>query len=195
MKTQVFFGGAFDPFHLGHASLIEAAYDYFKGNLTIQLVVTATSAQDKQFSLGTYHRIALLEEVVALYDYVTLNLCEFELPAPSYSVNTLAFLNQTQPVKYLLIGEDQWNQFSSWHQASYLMNQYKILVGRRLQDDKAVKKQTELPIKQPIYLENALFDCASSMLKTKELSDWKGKVPGCVLNYVKKHQLLGATYE
>ena len=87
-----------------------------------------------------------------------------------------------------MIGEDQWDQFSTWHQSSYLLKNYKILVGRR-QLKTPVKNNKKNHLNQPIYLENSLFNCASSILKTKNTSHWIGKVPSCVLNYILKHQL------
>ena len=191
MKKKVFFGGAFDPFHIGHASLIEAAFDYFKGNLEVFLVPTAKPVEKKSPVLPVYHRIAMLETLLEKYSFLRLNLCEFELEAPSYTYNSLKHLNSehSNQLKYLLIGEDQWQHFSSWYKADEIQLENIILVGKRpLKVHKSVFPNALLS-KNVVMLDNVTIDCASSTLRQESFDTWHSYVPKEIFNYINTHQL------
>ena len=59
---------------------------------------------------------------------------EFNLPKPSYTINTLNKLSETYPDRdfYLLIGADNWAAFDRWKSPEEIMSRHHVLVYPRL---------------------------------------------------------------
>ncbi|MBQ4445680.1 MAG: nicotinate (nicotinamide) nucleotide adenylyltransferase, partial [Prevotella sp.] len=116
IKTGIY-GGSFDPLHNGHISLARQALQKI-GLDEVWLIVSPHNPLKKQENLTDDHlrlemaRLALADEPqLVVSDY------EFHLPRPSYMWNTLEQIQQDEPQRelYLLIGEDNWENFDQWY--------------------------------------------------------------------------------
>lgn len=127
------FGGAFDPPHLGHQALT--------------LHVLATQNVDQVWWLPTpvhpfaknmaswSQRLVMCQLALRHFDVHKVRLCEIEnaLPAPNYTVETVAALQKRHPGWdfSLVIGSDNVDRLDSWHDIARLRSLCQFIVVPR----------------------------------------------------------------
>jgi len=115
MNIGLFFG-SFNPIHVGHliiANVMVETTDIDK----VWFVISPQNPFKKRASL--LHEFDRLDMVrAAIHDNYQLEVCdvEFNMPKPSYTVDTLAYLMDKHPDKEfkLIIGEDSLTHFHKW---------------------------------------------------------------------------------
>jgi nicotinate-nucleotide adenylyltransferase len=126
------FGGAFDPPHLAHAALVQAAVaDLALDELRI---VPTGQAWHKAHSLSpAHHRLAMAQLAFGHLPRVVVDPCETQRAGPSYTVDTLTELQQQWPGAELLLvmGEDQARALTSWHDWQQVLRLAIICVAER----------------------------------------------------------------
>jgi len=133
MNVGLYFG-TFNPIHVGH--LIIANHMAEHTNLDeVWLVVSPQNPfKQKKTLLEDYHRYQLVQ--IATEDFPNLNpsKIEFNLPKPSYTVNTLAHLSEAYPQHNfnLIMGEDNLNSFHKWKNYEFILENYHLYVYPRL---------------------------------------------------------------
>ncbi len=132
MKVGLFFG-SFNPIHVGH--LIIANYMVNHTDLDqVWLVVSPQNPFKKKESLANdYDRLHLVR--LAIEDNSTLRASniEFDLPKPSYTVDTLAYLKEKHPKKafVLIMGGDNIATFHKWKNYEHILDHHEIYVYNR----------------------------------------------------------------
>ena len=132
MKTGLFFG-SFNPIHSGH--LIIANYIVENSELEeLWLVVTPHNPHKKRSTLADdYDRLHLVN--LAVQEHVKLFSCniEFDMPKPSYTVDSLAYLKEKHPDRdfVLIMGGDNLASFRKWKNYEVILNNYEIYVYKR----------------------------------------------------------------
>lgn len=132
-KTIGLFFGSFNPIHIGH--LIIANY---MANFTaldeVWFVVSPHNPFKEKKSLGNmYDRLEMIH--LALEGSEKLHACdiEFNLPQPSYTIDTLIYLKEKYPSKdfTLIMGEDNLVSFRKWKNYDIILRDFKIIVYPR----------------------------------------------------------------
>ena len=115
------FGGSFDPVHLGHLVVAEAAADVLGARVRLM------PAREQPFKRGAAaatpeQRAEMLDLAVRGNPRLSVERIELELPTPSYTVRTLRALAQREPGNRftLLLGADAARELSAWHEAAAL---------------------------------------------------------------------------
>lgn len=133
MKIGLFFG-SFNPVHTGHLLIA----NYFVQFTQLDQIWFIVSPQNPFKANGT-----LLNETVRL-DMLKLAIngderfkasdFEFNLPRPSYTVNTLAELQKAHPNYTFvpIIGGDNLQSFHLWKDYQTIINNHEIFVYRRV---------------------------------------------------------------
>ena len=118
---EALFGGSFDPVHMGHLIVAEAAADAL--DVCIRFVV----AREQPFKGRTHHaspeqRADMVAAAIAGNPRFRVERIELELPPPSYTVRTLRALAQREPGNrfLLLIGGDAAQDLPGWHEVEAL---------------------------------------------------------------------------
>ena len=131
-KTGLFFG-SFNPIHVGH--LIIANHIVQHSSLDeIWFVISPQSPfKQKASLLADYHRYALVNYAVEDNPKLWASNIEFNLPQPSFTAHTLAFLEEKYPMKdfALIMGEDNIIHFDKWKNYETILNSYPIYVYPR----------------------------------------------------------------
>jgi nicotinate-nucleotide adenylyltransferase len=129
----IFFGGTFDPPHLGHADCIDIVKAEFPASKIIVLPSFAppvSSTSLKSPSAPFLDRLAM--SVVAFDDRenVEVSSAEEELETPSYTVNTLEYFKSVYPSSRLfwLLGADQLQSFPSWKEPQKILEKAGLIV-------------------------------------------------------------------
>ena len=111
------FGGAFDPPHVAHAALIQAAVTDLQ--LDELIVVPTGQAWHKSRTLTpAHHRLVMAELAFSHLSHVRIDPIETQRAGPSYTVDTLRELAAQIPDTelFLIVGEDQARTLTTWHE-------------------------------------------------------------------------------
>ncbi|MEO8295563.1 MAG: nicotinate-nucleotide adenylyltransferase [Gemmatimonadota bacterium] len=126
-------GGSFDPIHHGHLIVAQSALEQL-GLTEIRFVV----AREQPFKQGRHvasavHRARMVELAIEGQPQFLLESIELELPAPSYTVDTLRALKQREPEAAftVLLGSDTARELPKWREASEVASLSTICVFGR----------------------------------------------------------------
>ena len=110
------FGGAFDPPHLAHVALVEAAIVQLQLD-QVQVLPTGQAWHKPRQLSDAAHRLAMTRLAFAHMPQVVVDAREIRRTGPSYTVDTLHELQIEFPCAqlYLLLGDDQRRSLASWH--------------------------------------------------------------------------------
>ena len=132
MKIGLYFG-SFNPIHTGH--LIIASHVVNHTDLQqVWLVVSPQNPFKQEASLlNEYHRLHLAQ--LAVEDDIRLRASdiEFKLPRPSYTIDTLIYLQEKYPQHEftIVMGSDSFQNLPKWKNADLLIRNYSFVVYNR----------------------------------------------------------------
>ena len=132
MKIGLFFG-SFNPIHHGHlmvASFIANHTDLQQ----VWLVVSPQNPHKTQSSLlNEYDRLHLAQLAIEDDDQIKVSDIEFKLPKPSYTIDTLTYLEEKYPQHrfYVIMGSDSFQNLPKWKNFEALVKNYQFIVYRR----------------------------------------------------------------
>jgi nicotinate-nucleotide adenylyltransferase len=119
--VDALFGGSFDPVHLGHLVVAEAAADALGARVRLM------PAREQPFKRGAAsatpeQRAAMLELAVHGNPRLAVERIELELETPSYTVRTLRALAEREPGNRftLLLGADAAAELGTWREVPAL---------------------------------------------------------------------------
>ncbi len=183
MKIGLFFG-SFNPVHNGH--LVIAGYlAEFSDLQQIWLVVSPHNPLKPAGTLlQDYHRFHLVELGIGSYRKLKASKIEFELPKPSYTVVTMAYLQEKYPDHdfCLIMGADNLENFHKWKDYRILLENHDIYVyprplysGGDLKDHPRVK-----------WIDAPLMEISSSFIRKaiREGKDVRFMMPESVADYI-----------
>jgi len=127
-----FFGGSFDPPHMGHLSIIQSC---IVESQQFVLIPTKQSPFKDQIPLASaYHRIRMLELLISKIDHpIIIDDWEINNPAPNYTYETIRHLQMDYPKRnlFMVIGGDQLTYFHKWKNYRKIMNLVRIVAFNR----------------------------------------------------------------
>ncbi|MEM9837418.1 MAG: nicotinate (nicotinamide) nucleotide adenylyltransferase [Bacteroidota bacterium] len=156
-KNIGLFFGSFNPVHTGH--LIIANYMVSQAALDeVWLVVSPQNPFKKSKTLADqYARLDLVKLGIGDTPGLRASSVEFQLPKPSYTIETLAYLRDTHPETQfaLIMGGDNLPTLSKWKNYEIILRDYDIYVYQRpgttlgpLADHPRVNVQSDVPLMQ-----------------------------------------------
>jgi nicotinate-nucleotide adenylyltransferase len=85
-------------------------------------------------------RLDLLNKAVGDYSKIRVSTIEWEMPQPSYTINTFQRLRMKYPEDTfdLIIGSDNWATFHRWKDYQLILKNFKILIYPRRGSDRIV---------------------------------------------------------
>lgn len=127
------FFGSFNPVHVGH--MIIANYMATQTNLDkIWLVVSPQNPLKQKSSLARdADRLHLVRLAIGDNPNLAASNIEFDLPKPSYTIDTLTYLKEKYPdYEFVLImGGDNLGSLHKWKNYEILLRDYQIYVYKR----------------------------------------------------------------
>ena len=132
MKVGLYFG-SFNPVHHGHLLIAT----YLLQNTPLQQVWFVVSPQNPlkpaASLLNEYHRLYLVQLAVEGEKDLKAVDIEFKLPKPSYTVDTLAYLQEKYPTHEfsIIMGSDSFQNLSRWKNAEWLLRNYSLYIYKR----------------------------------------------------------------
>ena len=110
-----FFGGTFNPAHLGHLALAQQALCTLKLDKLWWLPANPWQ-KDPQELLAKSLRIKSIEQTIVNEPRMAIDTRELSRSGLSYSIDTVKELARQYPndERFYLIGADQWENFHTW---------------------------------------------------------------------------------
>lgn len=133
MHIGLYFG-SFNPIHHGH--LIIANYLIANSGLDEVWFVLSPQNPFKKSStlLNENHRFFLLQQAIEGEKKLKVSKVEFNLPRPSYTVDTLAYLKEKYPTYefHIIMGSDSFQNLGKWKNADVIARNYPIILFKRM---------------------------------------------------------------
>ena len=127
------FGGTFDPIHVAHLAVAEAARD----DLGLASVTFIPAGQpphklERAISPAT-HRLAIVEAAVAGNSGFRVSRMEMDRDGPSYTVDTLEALRAIDPLTplALIVAMDSFLDLPTWHEPRRVLAAATLVVAPR----------------------------------------------------------------
>ncbi len=138
MKKIGLYFGTFNPIHVGH--LIIANYMSYHTDLDeVWLIVSPQNPlKEKTSMLADYHRLSLVRVAIEDNPKLKVSNIEFDLPKPSYTINTLTYLKEKYPNNLfcLIMGEDNLRTFHKWKNYEMILKDHFLYVYPRIITEK-----------------------------------------------------------
>lgn len=197
MKTRVvLYFGSFNPVHRGHIALAEYIIaDGFADSVV--LIVSPQNPHKEQSDLAAeFSRYEMCQAACAasLYpDKIQVSAVEFTLPRPSYTIDTLNFLEENFGDKMefsILMGADNIENFHRWKNHEQIIANYPILVYPRAGYSLSRSQYAD----RVVFLENApLFNISATDIRiaVSQGGDISDMVIPEVESYIKLNKIYG----
>lgn len=144
MKKIGLYFGTFNPIHVGHLIIANYMADYTELDEVWLVVSPQNPLKKKETLLKDHHRLSLVR--IALEDNTKLmaSNIEFDLPIPSYTINTLVHLKEKYETYefHLIMGEDNLRSFHKWKNQEEIINNHKIFVYPRALTEREMEDNT-----------------------------------------------------
>lgn len=121
MNIALYFG-SFNPIHIGHLIIANFAVQQKEIDEVWMVVSPQNPLKNENQLLNEHHRLQLLRLALEGEHKIKASNIEFQLPKPSYTVDTLIYLGEKYP-KYkfdIIIGSDSFLNLSNWKNPSFL---------------------------------------------------------------------------
>ncbi|MBN1986443.1 MAG: nicotinate-nucleotide adenylyltransferase [Prolixibacteraceae bacterium] len=169
LKVGLYFG-TYNPIHIGHLAIANYMVAFTEID-QLWFVVSPHNPHKKRTNLlDDYQRLEMVHRAVDGDERFRVSNIEFNLPKPSYTIDTLAYLKDKHPDYNfkILMGSDNLENFHKWKNYETIVENYGVIVYPRPGFDK-----TEYKPHPNITLANApLMDISSTFIR-KAIHDGK----------------------
>ena len=132
MKIGLYFG-SFNPIHHGHLLIANYIIQHTDLNQVWFVVSPQNPLKPAASLLNEYHRFYLVQLAIEGEGRLKASDIEFRLPKPSYTVDTLTYLQEKYPTYEfsVIMGSDSYQNLPKWKNYSWLLKNYALYVYRR----------------------------------------------------------------
>ncbi len=189
------FGGSFDPPHRGHVVLAQVALDHLQLD-ELRWVPAGAPWQKARRLAPVADRQAMVTLAIAGEPRFTLESCELWRSGPSYTIDTVRELQAAEAAHwFLVIGQDQYANFHTWHEWRELAQRVTLAVASR--DGMPPRPGHELA-GQPhrvVALPMPRIDVSATQIRARLAAghDVSDMVPAAVARYIAQHHLYRGT--
>lgn len=190
MKVGVL-GGTFDPIHIGHLLLAEAAREELA--LGKVLFVPAghqwRKEQVDRDIAPAEHRLAMVKLAIEGSDAFEASPIEVDREGPSYTADTLAALRAEMPEARLwfIVGSDALADMPHWHQVDRIFQQATVCVAGRPGEN-----ELEATFEERVTrLEMPEIEISSTAIRERVRAGKSVRymLPDTVADYIREHHL------
>jgi nicotinate-nucleotide adenylyltransferase len=172
-----YFGGSFDPPHLGHVAVARAAREALQLDVVLFAPVGAQPLKTRGSTASFDHRVAMTRLAIADGEGMSLSLADAPTASgePNYSIEALMRLQAELPARctlFFLMGADSFLSLRRWHRAAEIPFVAPLIVasrpGQRLDDLRAAMPEgltmepAACPEKNPAGIEVRCYSVANA---------------------------------
>ncbi|SHN17331.1 nicotinate-nucleotide adenylyltransferase [Cyclobacterium lianum] len=155
------FFGSFNPIHIGHLIIADTVQDQTELEEVWFVVSPQNPHKSNSTLLHEFDRLKMVELATADHFKFRVTDVEFNMPRPSYTIDTLTYLTEKHPGKefYLILGGDNLTHFHKWKNSQEILNQYGIYVYPRPGKSKKIDHE------HIHYVEAPLLDISATFIR------------------------------
>lgn len=144
MKVGLFFG-SFNPIHIGHLIIGNVMVEQTDLEQIWYVVTPQNPFKKNNNLLHEFDRLEMVERAIA--DNFKMKACdiEFQLPKPSYTIDTLTYIQEKYPDKefVIILGEDNLNSLTRWKNHDQILEHFGVYVYPRPNSQNTTKLISE----------------------------------------------------
>lgn len=188
MRRVVLYFGSFNPIHKGHVAVAERVLERGLCDEVWFVVSPQNPLKPKAELIDEHHRLNMVRLAAEASRYPDrMKVCdvEFDMPRPSYTIDTLEELGRRWPeVQFaMLVGTDIVGQIERWKRWEEIVSRYKIYVYPRRGYVGDGDARFEALEGEPFE------DCSSTEVRRALSEGDSDMIAEPVKNYIKEHQL------
>lgn len=166
MNIGLYFG-TYNPIHVGHLIIANHMVDYTDLDQVWLVVSPQNPLKTKASLLADYHRLALVRVAVEGNTKLKASNIEFDLPKPSYTIDTLVYLKEKHPEHTfsLIMGEDNLRTLNKWKNYEQLLDNYSVFVYPRALTEQERKEQESTPVSTEFDYHPSVTKCDAPVMK------------------------------
>lgn len=132
MHIGLFFG-SFNPIHIGHLIIANHILNEKEVDKIWFIVSPQNPLKPQTSLLKAYDRLFLVRLATEDDLRIKVSDVEFHLPTPSYTIDTLTYLQEKYPSENfsVIMGADSFQNIERWKNFDVLINNYRLLIYRR----------------------------------------------------------------
>lgn len=189
-------GGTFNPPHLGHLRLAQAALAELELERVLLVPAHAAPHKAQEDDPGAEHRLRMCELAARTAPRVDVSRIELDRPGPSYTVDTLRSIHATDPDAELtlIVGADMAQTLPSWREPDEILRLARVAVAGR---DGTSRERAQSAIAslgaeaRTVFLDMPLLDVSSSQIRSQVAAGepYEDLVGTEVAGYIAQHGL------
>jgi nicotinate-nucleotide adenylyltransferase len=190
-------GGSFDPVHLGHLILAQAAIDRLRLDELILLPARRPVHKRRRRLAPVAHRLAMLRLAARGNPRLTVSRIEADRPGVTFTFRTLESLTRARAADwFFLMGEDSLREFGGWREPLRILELARLAIVPR-----APSKRSRRPAGPPalraalrrrvVFVPMPPVGISASEIRrrVRRGSSVRYWVPDLVLSYLDRHGL------
>ena len=192
-------GGSFDPPHLAHAALAQRAIEQLQLDRLIVLPTGDAWHKSRTLTDGQ-HRLKMTQLAFAGLEQCKIDDREILRAGPSYTIDSLLEIQKDEAGSefFLIIGEDQALQFSTWHRWRDILSMTHLVVAQRPHESSISQSSAQLhPLEMDTVItldfEAMAVSATQIRLRIENRQDVSVWVPANVLQYINQQNLYTKT--
>jgi nicotinate-nucleotide adenylyltransferase len=195
-KKIGFFGGTFDPIHIGHLQLaLEAQETFSLDEVLFCPTYLSPFKSAKPPCASAQERLRMVQ--LAIEGIPGFKVLEDEIiqEKTSYTIDTLRALQEIDPLVqyFLILGKDSVKNFFTWKEAHSLIELAPLLIGERVKGETegmGLSQEEAYILRQGLF-KNHSIEVSSTYLRARLIARLycKHLIPPKVLDYIREHGL------
>jgi nicotinate-nucleotide adenylyltransferase len=186
------FGGTFDPIHIAHLAVAEAARDVFGLRRVLFIPAAQPPHKPGRPITAVEHRLAMVEAAIAGNAGFKISRIEVDRPGPSYTVDTLEALRQADPGGHLalILSAESFAELPTWHRPERILELADLLVAPR-DGFSAADRDEPLARARAVFLDGPRIRLSASEIRERAAAGRSIRylVPDAVAAYIGDHDL------
>ena len=161
MNIGLYFG-SFNPIHIGHLIIANHVLNETPINKIWFIVSPQNPFKESKTLLNEFDRLHLVRLATQDDNRIKCSDIEFNLPKPSYTSNTLAFLSEKYPEHQfsIIMGSDSYQNLDKWKNYETIINNYPVYVYKR--EGHEIKKTFD---KEAVTLNAPIIQISASQIR------------------------------
>ncbi|MFW5693729.1 MAG: nicotinate (nicotinamide) nucleotide adenylyltransferase [Alkalispirochaeta sp.] len=195
--AEVFFGGSFDPVHLGHLFAAQEAATAVGASRVLVVPTARNPLKQERSAVSVEHRLEMVRRAVADNDMFVVSEVEIAAASgtsgePSYTEATVRTLIETGMLvsrPAMIIGDDLLAELPRWKNYQALLSAVRLIVVSRYGVDRSTLPADAAS--DTLILENPEIPVSSSTVRSRlrQGRSVRYLVPDAVYEYINTHQL------
>ena len=184
------YSGSFNPIHNGHIALAEYLTDRQIVDEVWVIITPQNPLKPSNTLINDNLRLQMARLALEGRKGIVVSDVEIHLPKPSYTIDTLRFLQSQYPLYSfcLLIGQDNVTIFDKWKSYRQILQDFRVLVYPR--SGATTTEQLKYPEMQ-LLTDAPTVDISSTDIRNRVKSGLPitGLLPDAVAEFITEHRL------